>query len=219
MAFDESLARSCDKNKEQFFLRFYNWGDEARPAMTFGYAQFFDEIQKEMLKNNFRGQFTRRPTGGGVVYHDGDLTFSCVFTSDITRPNIIYNKLHGAINKKLEANMFAPALFAPAGYAPSKNETASACFSSPVPDDIMDDGGKKILGGAIRRFDNIVLYQGSLQMPGARGRTHLINSIKQAVEEEWDAETSDLSFSEHYINNIKRNAVSLYKSDGWNKKF
>ncbi|WP_424245176.1 lipoate-protein ligase A [Elusimicrobium posterum] len=224
MAFDEALARSCDKNQEIFYLRFFNWGaNTAGDALTFGYAQFFNQIEQEMKLNNFNGPFTRRPTGGGVVYHKQDLTFSCVFSSELTRPKIIYNKLHGAINRCLSTNkasaMFDESAFDKNAYAPEQGGRAGACFATPVPDDIMDDKGNKILGGAIRRFDNIVLYQGSLQAQNCRGGAEFESAIKNAVEQEWGLEFEPFSFSEHHINNIKQVANLQYKSDNWIKKF
>ena len=75
MAIDEIVA--CDKTLEnKNFLRFFNWQEQK--AITFGYAQRSKSL-KEQLEAGYK--ITRRPSGGGIVYHDGDLTFSVIFTS------------------------------------------------------------------------------------------------------------------------------------------
>ena len=95
MAIDEII--SCDKTLEdKNFLRFFNWQEQK--AITFGYAQ-----RSKSLKEQFEAgyQITRRPSGGGVVYHDGDLTFSIVFTSQ-DKVEEIYKNLHTAIACELK---------------------------------------------------------------------------------------------------------------------
>ena len=72
MALDETLAQT---RPEAFLLRFFRW---AGPAATFGYAQLFREVERA-LPPGIGATCTRRPTGGGIVPHLDDLTFSCVF--------------------------------------------------------------------------------------------------------------------------------------------
>lgn len=180
MAFDEETVRQFDGG---FVLRFYNW--MPGPAVTFGYAQFTGEVQKALAARRFTGPFTRRPTGGGVVYHGEDLTFSCVFCPAQTRPADIYRQLHGFISTELAAqgvgaHTFEKELSASA-YAPSINHQASACFVNPVQNDLLGSDGQKILGGAIRRFGDKVLYQGSLQLPAARIQPELKTAVINAL--------------------------------------
>ena len=73
MALDECLVRT---RPDEITLRFYRWTDG--PAVTFGYSQFAHEVQKTLAARAFFGQYARRPTGGGVVFHQSDLTFSVV---------------------------------------------------------------------------------------------------------------------------------------------
>jgi len=70
MAFDENAAANCNGD---FLLRVYNWRGG---GVTFGYAQFFDEVVKTLPSGT---AVTRRPTGGGIVLHGDDMTFSCMF--------------------------------------------------------------------------------------------------------------------------------------------
>src|SRR5580698_10436512 len=52
-------------------LRFYSWRE---PAASFGYFQKFAEVER---MTHLR-PLVRRPTGGGLVPHDADWTYSFV---------------------------------------------------------------------------------------------------------------------------------------------
>jgi len=216
MAFDEALAVNAAQNESRCFLRFYNWGN-LPPSATFGYAQFFIDIKKEFAAKNFEGPFTRRPTGGGVVYHDGDLTFSLVFNSSLTRAAQIYEMLHGALNAQIDGGL-AGAVPKEA-YAPRVAGAAGICFSNPVENDILDAAGHKILGGAIRRFGGVVLYQGSLQRAGARGDERLKAQVQTALENLWNSKFSPYKFDENFISAARAAAGAVYKTKQWLEKF
>ncbi|MBR5151254.1 MAG: hypothetical protein IKW71_00255 [Elusimicrobiaceae bacterium] len=179
MALDETLVHECSG---QVTLRFYNW--VPGPALTFGYAQFVREVYAQAATQHFAGTFCRRPTGGGVVYHTDDLTFSLIFRAP-GKPAEIYKNLHGAIHAALLSgglnsqvlNTKTPLI----AYAPSQHNQASACFANPVEHDVLAADGHKILGGAIRRFGDTVLYQGSLQLPQARQTPAYKQAIINAV--------------------------------------
>ena len=164
MACDEALARA---QPDHFCLRFYRWQG---PAATFGYAQRVREVMAT-LPPAVGTAYTRRPTGGGVVPHLHDLTFSCVFPSaGEMRAAVVYRRLHTAIGEGLRGMGLPVELCARGGSAaPHLAGGASQCFVQPVTMDIML-AGEKVLGGAIRRFGDTVLYQGSLQLADARAR-------------------------------------------------
>ena len=180
MAADEALAKS---RPEAFCIRFFRWQGV---GATFGYAQRIREVEKA-LPSDIGNAYTRRPTGGGIVPHVGDLTFSCVFPDGgVLRPAELYRRLHSAILAGLRKAGVAAQLCAKGGSpAPHGREGASQCFIQPVALDILTEQGK-ILGGAIRRYGSTVLYQGSLQLPNARKRAaELETSILGGVAAEW----------------------------------
>src|SRR5947207_9257265 len=73
MAVDELLLKSTSTTP---VLRFYSWSE---PAASFGYFQKFREIEH---LTSLR-PLVRRPTGGGLVPHAEDWTYSLAFpTSD-----------------------------------------------------------------------------------------------------------------------------------------
>ena len=181
MALDEALAKS---KPAEFCLRFFRWRGA---GATFGYAQRIAEVERALPAKLARA-CTRRPTGGGVVPHVDDLTFSCVFPArGELRPTEIYRRLHAAILAGLRGAVASARLAESGGRgAPRGPGGASQCFAEPVPLDILV-ADRKILGGAIRRYGETVLYQGSLQLPGARERAaELEAAIAKALATAWE---------------------------------
>ena len=71
MALDEALFEAMPRIGKPV-LRFYGWTE---PAASFGYFQKFEDVERAMLLR----PLVRRPTGGGIVPHDADWTYSLVF--------------------------------------------------------------------------------------------------------------------------------------------
>ena len=71
MALDEALLESMPRLGRPV-LRFYGWTE---PAATFGYFQKYADVERATQLR----PLIRRPTGGGIVPHDADWTYSLVF--------------------------------------------------------------------------------------------------------------------------------------------
>ena len=71
MALDETLLEASAHIGKPV-LRFYGWTE---PAATFGYFQKCADVEHMTLLR----PLIRRPTGGGIVPHDVDWTYSLVF--------------------------------------------------------------------------------------------------------------------------------------------
>jgi lipoate-protein ligase A len=71
MALDEALLESMSR-LGQPVLRFYGWTE---PAATFGYFQKYADVEHATRLR----PLIRRPTGGGIVPHDADWTYSVAF--------------------------------------------------------------------------------------------------------------------------------------------
>lgn len=217
MALDETWVQVCPGETA---LRFFNW--TPGPALTFGYAQFVREVRAQVTTQHFAGVICRRATGGGMVYHVDDLTFSLIFPSP-DKPAEIYKRLHGAIHAALLLGGLSSQIFdkkLPASaYAPSQNEQASACFVRPVENDLLATDGQKILGGAIRRFGTRVLYQGSLQLPGAREspayKQALIRAVRGFVGEELRLQPVEKTT----LQAAQQLAQRQYQTPAWTEKF
>lgn len=144
MALDEVLLSRVQRPT----LRVYQW---KAPCVTFGYFQSHALV--EQLHPDLPA--VRRWTGGGMVVHGEDLTFSLMIPAgnplSRTSPALFYRMLHGAVSSLLGGSL--------AGNG--EVSEGPSCFASPSRDDLMVDG-RKVLGGAIRRSGGALLYQGSL---------------------------------------------------------
>lgn len=152
MAIDEALLEQATMPA----LRFYGW---ERPSLSFGYFGRFADAAAEQERRDL----VRRWTGGGIVLHGEDLTYSLVTPASepaaALGPSAIYAALHGAMRDALAREGRAAELAAAA--AP---KISDACFANPVRDDLMM-AGRKIAGAAQRRTRRGFLHQGSIQIP------------------------------------------------------
>ena len=150
MAVDEALLFSAPLP----ILRFYRW---IEPSLSFGYFGRYAEVAAQ----SGRREIVRRWTGGGVVPHGGDLTYSVIIPKAnpfFLRSSVeIYATLHEAIRLALEANNIAATLANEAGQKISED-----CFANPVRADVLS-GNRKIAGAAHRRSRAGLLHQGSIQ--------------------------------------------------------
>lgn len=213
MALDEVTVRT---RPDENTLRFYNW--KPGPAVTFGYAQAINQVRKLVGTP----VLCRRPTGGGVVQHKEDLTFSLVFPCKQS-PVEIYKKLHALIQTALVAQGVDSRVClqksTAVAYAPSQQQVANACFTNPVQNDLLLASGQKMLGGAIRRFGETVLYQGSLQVPGARQNPNYKQALIEAVRGFWQTPLQLKPVTQDILVQVQNLANEQYKRTDWTEKF
>lgn len=162
---------NMDKDKHLFdeanpVIRFYTWREK---SYSIGCFQSVEEVRKIVPEEDKDCPLVHRITGGGVVEHGKDLTFSIILpnpedwglgnvrTSYHIINNMILSTLSGC-NKD--------------GYLSLYNKDVTVqkyerknyfCFRKPTRYDLMHQG-IKIGGGAQRRSENKLLHQGSLQM-------------------------------------------------------
>ena len=213
MAIDELLVSSFAP-----CIRFFSW--DMRPQATFGYIQKIAQAEVELKKIDIN-KFTRRMTGGGLVLHKDDLTFSLVFDlPSRIQPSLIYTALHGAMQEELSRAGFLSSVYE--GESDYNPQTSSGqvqnCFTNPVADDLMQDG-KKVLGGALRRFDRRVLYQGSLQIKNAESQKAKDALLKGFLKYLNLQDFESYNLSADFINEAFNLAQTKYKSEDWLNKF
>ena len=199
-------------------IRFFNW--DKRPQATFGYVQKLEQAKAE-LESLGINHFTRRMTGGGLVLHKDDLTFSLVFDlKERVQPSIIYTALHSAINEELSKAGFIASVYAgKSDYNPQTEQgQVQNCFTNPVADDLMQNG-KKVLGGALRRFHKRVLYQGSLQIKNAENQKTKQALIKGFLKYLGQTYTQEINLMQDLLDNTKKLAQTKYKNKEWLGKF
>ncbi|MBK1835576.1 lipoyl protein ligase domain-containing protein [Roseibacillus ishigakijimensis] len=156
MARDQELLARLGREP---VLRIYQWaGDWA----SYGYFQTEEMASAHFANANL--QFVRRPTGGGLVDHRRDLTYTLLLPRShplacCSRAES-YREIHHLVQKALAACGYPSELLA------EEQGDSPACFVHPVPGDIVDVEGKKLAGAAQRRTRHGLLHQGSILAPG-----------------------------------------------------
>ncbi len=155
MALDEALLEGA-AHLGSPVLRFYSWTE---PAATFGYFQKFVEVERATQLR----PLIRRPTGGGIVPHDQDWTYSLAFPADhewhSLKAEESYRRVHEWIRSAFAKLNIATEL------APGcKKSAPGECFVGHVKFDLLWKG-EKIAGAAQRRNKMGLLIQGSVQPP------------------------------------------------------
>jgi lipoate-protein ligase A len=157
MALDEALLEAMPRLAVPV-LRFYGWTE---PAASFGYFQKHTDVQR---LTSLR-PLVRRPTGGGVVPHDADWTYSVAFppTDDwyALKAKASYRRVHAWIQAAF-AKVGVTTELAPA----SSKAMPGQCFAGYEQSDVLCQG-RKIAGAAQRRTRDGLLIQGSVQPPAA----------------------------------------------------
>jgi lipoyl(octanoyl) transferase len=173
MAFDEALLELAPAMNRPV-LRFYGW---SQPAASFGYFQKISEIERA---THLR-PLVRRPTGGGLVPHAADWTYSVVVPPAHAwyglRASESYERMHRWIR-----NAFAKLGIATELAACCRKEIAGQCFAGYEKADVLWLG-HKIAGAAQRRTKTGLLIQGSLQpQPGGISRAHWQETMQRVAE-------------------------------------
>src|SRR6476469_7536724 len=209
MAIDEVLLETAAVPT----IRFYRWRS---PALSFGYFGKFSDIAICAAERDL----VRRWTGGGIVFHGDDLTYSIVIPANdpvFDESSIaIYEKIHRALADVLngvgERAVVAGGVD-PGGIALSKHAAASGynCFANPVRVDVMMNG-RKIAGAAQRRTRRGLLQQGSIQ--GITTNTDLVEKFAQALS----TNCSEIEISEEVFQRAQELAQRKYATESWLRK-
>jgi lipoate-protein ligase A len=155
MALDEALLETMPRLGRPV-LRFYSWSE---PAASFGYFQKYAELERLTPLR----PLVRRPTGGGLVPHDHDWTYSLTFPTKHEWYGVAALESYCRIHEWLRA-AFA-LLNEPTELAPqARNVGPGQCFAGYEQFDLLWRE-KKIAGAAQRRRRDGLLIQGSMQPP------------------------------------------------------
>jgi len=153
MALDEALLENA-ATLGQPVLRFYDWSE---PCATFGYSQKITQIEAATKLR----PLIRRCTGGGLVPHNGDWTYSLIFPPDhewaVLTATESYLRTHKLLQAAFE-KIGVETEQAKICRRPKQGE----CFEGHELHDLLWNG-KKIAGAAQRRNRLGLLIQGSVQ--------------------------------------------------------
>lgn len=150
MAVDEWLLETATTP----VLRVYAWqGDWA----SIGYFGNLPDAQAAIPAV----AWVRRWTGGGVVDHRADWTYTVVAPAGELlarqRGAESYQHLHHALEETMQAEGLAARLS-----SGDAQTGAALCFENPVPHDLVGSDGRKLAGAGQRRTRQGLLHQGSV---------------------------------------------------------
>ena len=148
MAVDHALLRFA-VTRGRPLLRLYTW---RQPAISYGYFQKYPA--------HLAGQYeiVRRPTGGGLVYHVNDTTYTIVIPLCHLLYRLSTHDAYRAIHRAVATALTTQTELLRQAKAPHGQYE---CFQNPVAGDVVA-GNQKLAGGAQRRGRGGVLHQGSI---------------------------------------------------------
>jgi lipoate-protein ligase A len=208
MAWDEALLEAAPRLGHPV-LRFYSWTE---PAATFGYFQKFAEVER-LTKLR---PLIRRPTGGGLVPHDADWTYSLAFPAGDP-----WHKLK-AVESYRRVHEWIQTAFARAGLptelAPCcRKEAPGQCFIGAEQFDVLWRG-RKIAGAAQRRTRDGLLIQGSIQPPTGSSRDEFENAFCETARMQWGVEWQALQADATLTGRVCELAREKYSQRDHNKR-
>ena len=208
MAWDEALLEAAPRLGLPV-LRFYGW---TQPAATFGYFQRLAEIEKLTVLR----PLIRRPTGGGLVPHDNDWTYSLVFPPCHSwyalKAVESYRRAHEWIQAAF-ARGRVPTELAPCGV----KEAPGQCFVGAEQFDVLWQS-RKIAGAAQRRTRDGLLIQGSIQPPPGLAREDFAAAFRAVAAEQWNVEWEPLASDEVLTARAQELRALKYADAGYNSR-
>jgi lipoate-protein ligase A len=171
MAVDEALLRLLPQSGVPV-LRLYRWD---RSAVSLGYFQEAQLAPKERA-------WVRRYTGGGLVDHAADVTYTVVAPRSHPWLGVSVPESYATIHKGVQAALTAigiRSIMAPT----CLDGDSPACFQKPVRFDLIPqepiEGFLKLSGAAQRRTREGLLQQGSILVPREEQRQALYRKFAQ----------------------------------------
>jgi lipoate-protein ligase A len=223
MAIDEALLEMASNPS----IRFYRWHS---PALSFGYFGRFADVVDYAAQRDL----VRRWTGGGIVLHGDDLTYSIIVPrSDPVFAGSsmsIYENVHRALCQALSviakhADLLAVAAgcvrrfyFPPGNFPTVDGSTLNSatitdrryndCFANPVRADVLVDG-RKVAGAAQRRTRAGLLHQGSIQ------QVDLVGNFARHFAEKLSENCSERRIDNELSDRAKEIAEKKYAAQAW----
>ena len=217
MAIDEALLQTAELPS----IRFYRWNS---PSLSFGYFGRFSNVARYAAERDL----VRRWTGGGIVFHGDDLTYSIIIPAHdemfVQSSAFIYAAIHSALcdvldNLGLRAALVGPTDPDDAGAAVNDRGYNGVCFANPVRADVLVNG-RKVAGAAQRRTRAGLLHQGSIQLATGRvrptvGHVDLGNDLSERFVNELSANHIKQKLDDDILNRAHEIAARKYETADW----
>jgi lipoate-protein ligase A len=208
MAIDETLLESATVPS----IRFYRWQS---PALSFGYFGKFADVAIYADERDL----VRRWTGGGIVLHQDDFTYSIVIPARdqafAESSVVIYESIHRSLCAALNGigkHAIGAELVDPGSNTipsqPAISPKVYHCFANPVRADVMING-RKVAGAAQRRTRRGLLQQGSIQS------VTIDSNLAQRFSGTLSADCSRREITEKLLQRARELARQKYGADSW----
>lgn len=186
MAIDEALVQLLEPGNLPV-LRFYDW---SQPAISIGYNQ---KIERE------KTPIVRRPTGGGIVYHGDDVTYS-VMLPERFKLDMVQSWIKPSLDKLgLKTTQ----------YGKAGKVSPTYCHKSPSFGDIMI-GDRKAGGLAGRRIRQKILCQGYVNLDVSK------DLVRRSIIDNWPGELIKDKLTDAEEDLADNLCENKYSRDEWN---
>jgi lipoate-protein ligase A len=211
MALDEAVFQLIiDGKLTAPLLRFYTWSS---PCTTIGYFQKYAHFPASSVP------VIRRLTGGLAVNHSHDISYSLVISERylpcVRDQQKTYMTIHSALRAGLENAGIKTDYCAQNG-----DRRTNLCTASVFAHDLAI-GGKKVLGSCQRRRGNVLLQQGSINIPISINQSfaQVAEAIAQGFAKSLAVTLKLSAISQEHKVLAKELAATKYSSTKWNGKF
>jgi lipoyl(octanoyl) transferase len=208
MAFDEALLEAVPRLRAPV-LRLYGWTE---PAATFGYFQKYAEV----AATTHLRPLIRRPTGGGIVPHDVDCTYSAAFPPGHEwhglKAEESYRRIHDWLRLAF-AELGVTTELAPS----AKKSLPGQCFVGHEKSDLLWHG-RKIAGAAQRRNQLGLLIQGSIQQPIPMAREKFEPAMFRVANKSFGVSWKELKPDPELCARVEKLVAEKYSQGTYNEK-
>jgi lipoate-protein ligase A len=201
MAVDEALLREV----REPVLRLYEWNV---PAVSLGY------FQGATLAPAGR-PFVRRYTGGGLVDHAEDITYTVVLPRAHAWMELSAPESYAMIHRGVQAVLAGCGISAEVAAEASTLES-DACFQKPVRFDVVD-GERKLSGAAQRRTREGMLHQGSILLLEPKKNGEVRRRFVEFFSGKLGVEFAAGELTEAEAKRAAALEIERYWTEGWNR--
>lgn len=203
MAIDQLLL---ERSHPVPLIRFYQWSE---PTVSFGYFEKLSDAKRDFPGDELR--YVRRWTGGGIVDHREDQTYSLFFPKGHPVEQLRGNGSYAVIHQALAYSMQLCGVQCRLTEEESDSE-ARACFIKPVAYDIIDPAGVKLAGAGQKRSRYGLLHQGSVQgiVDVSQWQALFTAALADVVQEQ--------TINIELLGNIPQVVAQRYGTEAWTAK-
>ncbi len=189
MATDDALISSFDNN-DMPILRVYHW----TKSFTIGVSQNFSSYS---FSNEYNGDYAKRVTGGGVLFHGHDLSYSLVIPTELLKSYNIkqsYEMIcYFLLNFYKKLGLKTSFAKDDEAVSLSKNEFCQVGFEAY---DILVNG-QKIGGNAQRRTKKVIFQHGSIPIYSVN-KSNTSNEKSNNIDNRYGISLEDLNINLTY---------------------